>query len=351
MATEKPSSTEESSGAEESTSGSGRPGMSLQRRGMLAGTAGFASVALAGCAGEEEPTDAPTAEPTEEPTEEPTDTPEPQPENYVVTDDVIAGSEYVPEGAGGFAQACAPQRQFVPGMQPVFDVGVWDPDTGDAVGPDTIDEATVEIDGAETVELSWSEEDQYWGGSWIIPEDWETGTVTYSVEITNSGEYHNYGVVENEFQVIEFDDPKNYVVSDDLRTDHPPEGAKFVSDCGPSRAFVPGMKVIMEFAIHDGTTGEPVAPTDFEYEGVVSEIESTTLTLDGPNVSAEPPLEWQGGGEGDDNEGEDFYWQATWVVPEDAGPGTVTYSLELDTDAQYREIGVLANEFDILESA
>lgn len=320
--------------------------LSIRRRSVLAGTAGWASVTLAGCAGEEEPTEQPTEEPTDEPTEEPT----PEPENYVVTDDVIAGSAGVPEGAGGFAQACSPQRQFIPGMQPVFDIGVWDPTTGDAVGPDTIDSATVEIDGGPTIELAWAEEDSYWGGSWPIPEDQEPGTYSYEVQVTNSGEYRNVGLLENEIEIIEWDDPRNYIVTDDLYSGSAgvPEDAQFVSACGPSRAFLPGMMVGFDIGVYDSTTGEPVGPTDFEYEGVVPGLESVTLTIEDRGIEKE--LAWSGG-EGEHSElGEDLYWNNVWHIPEDAEPGTVSYSIDItNEDEDFIQVGVLSSEFQILE--
>ncbi|MBS3760904.1 MAG: hypothetical protein KGY43_05480, partial [Halodesulfurarchaeum sp.] len=81
-------------------------GSDLSRRKFVAGSAaGFATVALAGCSGEEEP--------------EPTTTAEPEPEDFVVTDDVIVSSAFVPTNQG-FAQACSPSRMFAPKMHPVF---------------------------------------------------------------------------------------------------------------------------------------------------------------------------------------------------------------------------------------
>ncbi|MGM0372788.1 MAG: hypothetical protein ACQEQJ_09865, partial [Halobacteriota archaeon] len=94
-------------------------GSNLSRRKFVAGTAaGFATVSLAGC------TDG---------NGEPTTTEEADPENYVVTDDVIVSSSYVPANAG-FAQACSPSRMFAPEMHPVFKIGVYDPETGEQLG-------------------------------------------------------------------------------------------------------------------------------------------------------------------------------------------------------------------------
>lgn len=309
----------------------------MQRRTVLAGTAGFASVTLAGCAGEEEPTEQPTEEPTAEPTEEPT----PEPENYVVTDDILTGSEYVPEGTGGFAQSCAPQRTFVPGMQPVFKIGVWDPATGDIVGNDVVDEATVEIDGGPSVELAFSEEDAEWSGSWVIPEDQEPGTVSYTVEVTNEGEFRNVGVFDSEFEVIEFEHPTaSYVVTDDTYAtsgmgDY--ENTNLSQACLPNNLFYAGMHVGFAIGVYDGSTGEIVGNDT---------LDSVTLVFQNGD---EVELPWQGDAE--EHPAEE--WSGAYTIPEDTEPGTFTYDVEVtaadDADAEFHRVGIFQGEITIVE--
>lgn len=86
------------------------------------------------------------------------------------------------------------------------DIGVYDGSTGEPVGPDVIDEATLSTDRGDSWELEWEEddgEDLHWNATWHIPDDAETGAVTYEVEITNEGDFHNVGVLESEFEIIE----------------------------------------------------------------------------------------------------------------------------------------------------
>lgn len=332
----------------------------ISRRTFVAGSAaGWASVALAGCSGGGTDTESPT-ETTETETESPTgtvsETPAPQPENFVVTDEIITGSEYVPPGYDGFASSCAPSRTFVPGMQPVFKIGVFDPATGDQLGNDALDGVGVNIDSGPTVELAWggdAEENpaEEWSGNWVIPEDTEPGSMSYTVEVSGGdGNYHNVGILENSFEVIEYNDPRNYVVTDDLYAGSAgvPENNPFISSCAPSRQFAPGMMVGFDIGVYEGQTGNPVGPTDFEYEGIVQGIEAATITLEGRGVSQE--LEWAAGENEDGEMVEDFWWNTTWFIPEDAEPGTVTYTVEVQADVDATPVGALSSEFTIVDA-
>jgi hypothetical protein len=309
---------------------------------MVTGAATWTSVAVAGCSG---------MGGGQEQTESPTVT---EPQNYVLTDEIITGSEYVPPGAS-FASSCAPSRTFAPGMQPVFKVGIFDPDSGEQLGADELDSVAVNIDGGPSVDLAWggdAEENpaDEWSGNWVIPEDAEPGDWGYTVEVTDGdANIFNVGILESSFTVIDYQDPRNYVVTDDLYTGSAgvPEDAKFVSACGPSRQFIPGMMVGFDIGIYDGSTGNPVGPTDFEYEGVVQGIESAEVVIEGRGVTKE--LAWSGGGGENTEEGEDLFWNATWFIPEDADPGTVTYTVNVESEVGSQMVGALANEFTILE--
>ena len=289
-----------------------------RRKFMVAGTATWASVALAGCAG--------SAQDDEDDGEG-----EEEVANYVVTDDMIAGSEGIPEGTGGFASACAPQRTFVPGMQPVFQIGVWDPETGDAVGDDVVDEATAELDLDESIDLEWDDEDAYWGGSWIIPDDADTGTVGYVVEVTNEGEFTNVGVLESEFEIIELDNPgANFVVTDDVYAiDEPEEASGFVQSCTPQHTFTSDMEIGFAIGIYDGSNGEIVGD-DVVDEAVIETETDDTIEL-----------EW------DD---EDEEWAAVWRDVPDDFEGELTYEVQVTVDGEYQQVGIFQNSINIIEA-
>ena len=298
-------------------------GSDLSRRKFVAGSAaGFATVALAGCSGNDGGTPTTTAEP------------EAQPENYVVTDDVIVSSSYVPPNAG-FAQACSPSRTFAPGMHPVFKIGVYDPETGEILGNDTLDSVSVNVDGYGTVDLAWSGDDEEhpadeWSGSWAIPEDAEPGTLDYTVEVSNGdANFHDVGILESSITVIEFS--QNLIIRDDTYAGSAgiPEDNAFVSSCQPERLFAPGMMVGFDVAVYEGATGNPVGPTDSEIEGVIAGLEGVTINLVDRDQSFD--LEWAAT-ENDDGEMVDFYWNATWSIPEDVETGAVNYTIEVEGD-------------------
>lgn len=326
-----------------------------RRKVIVGGTAGWASVALAGCNALSPGDDTDTEAGSDTDTDTPEDTTDPT--NYVVTDDILTGSEYVPAGTGGFASSCSSSRTFAPGMQPVFKVGVYDPETGEQVGSETLDEVASNIDGGPSVELAWSQAedesaDPEWSGPWVIPEDYEPGTVNYDVEVTNGeANFENIGIFSGSFEVIEYEDPRNYVITDDLYAGSSGQDSysdnQFISSCAPSRQFAPGMMVGFDVGVYDGQSGDPVGPTDFEYDGVVAGIESATLTVEGRGV--EQSLEWAGGENEDGEMVEDFWWNTTWFIPDDAEPGDVTYSIDVETDTSTTEVGVLENTFTIVE--
>lgn len=342
-------------------------GSRLSRRKFVAGSAAaWASVMAAGCSAlspSEEtdtaaptPTDIPTDTPKDTPTE--TGTPEPQPENFVVTDEVITGAGYVPPGYDGFVTSCAPSRTFVPGMQPVFKIGIFDPATGDILTNDTLDSVAVNIDGGPSVEAAWAGDDEEhpaeeWSASWVIPEETQPGPLTYTVEVSGGSEDANFrdvGILKNSITVIEYNDPRNYIVTDELYAGSAgvPEDNPFVTGCMPQRQFAPGMMVGFDIGIYEGRTGNPVGPPDFEMEGVVQGVESATLTIEGQGVTKE--LVWQGT-EGEHRErGEDLFWNCVWHIPQDVEPGTYSYTVDVKSSVSTSVVGALANEFTIVDA-
>ncbi|KAB1196977.1 MULTISPECIES: hypothetical protein [Haloferax] len=302
-----------------------------RRKFLATNAAVWTSAVVAGCSSqgqqEDETTEAPTTTETPEPTK-----------NYVLSEDLIAGSEGLPKDAG-LVSACAPTRTFMPGMHAVFKVGVYDPETGESVGNDTIDGVTVKMDNGVTVDLTWAGDDEehphpYWNGSWTIPEDADPGTIKYSVELTGENiEYQNVEVAADEFSIIDDFHPKNYVVTDELvASGAVPEGG-LVSSCGTSRTFVPGMTVVFDVGVYDPATGEPVSNETID-EMVVEMDNGVTVEL-----------QWAG----DDEEHPAPIWGGSWDVPEDAEPTDVTYTINItDEENNYRDVNVEENTFSIV---
>lgn len=282
-----------------------------RRKFMAAGAASWISVSLAGCLGSDDDDDEGDGLP-----------------NYVVTDDVVAGSDGIPEGAGGLISAGRPQRAFVPGMEAIFKVGIWEPETGDIVDDDTIDEADVVLDTDTTVPLEFVSTNREWSGGWSIPADIDTGTVGYEVEVTNDGEFTGVGVTQSQLEIIDFDPQvANFVVTDDTYSTDT-RGGGWVQSCLPAHNFTPDMAIGFDIGIYDGGSGEPVGPD------TVDEVVIDFETGD------EMELAW-------DEDGE--YWNETWRGTPDDYEGTLEYEVLVTNEGEYHHVGVHQGSVNIIE--
>ena len=315
-------------------------GSTTRRRLLASGAAAWATV-LAGCAGgdgEETPTETETET---EPEPEPTETPSPQPENYVVTAETGTGSQGVPQSAQ-FVSACSATRRFVPGMHAIFYIGIYDPETGEQLTDDDLDAVNVSING-ETVELSWAGDDeenpaQEWAGSWTIPEGTETGSLTYTVEVSNGdANYRDVGILENSIEIIEYDDPTNYVVTTNTYWNGSPvESANgFVGGCAPERQFSQEMDVTFVIGIYDSTTGELVGSDMLD-----------SVTVESADGSFDPvELSWQSG----EAEDQTAQWNGT-LETESLGAETYSYEVVVsDSERDVYNVGIAEAQFSIIE--
>jgi hypothetical protein len=360
---------------------------STRRRRLLAtGAASWATVALAGCPGGDEatptaaPTDtdtaAPTATATEAPTptatEEPTDTPtetatpEAQPENYVVTTETWAGGG-VP-AAVSFMASCARTNAFVPGMEVVFFVGVYDPETGDLMGSDSLSGVSVNVGDMGTVDLSWSDEHGHatrnegnsWVGSWTVPEDMDPGGLNYTVEVSNDdANFHNVGVLTDAIDVVEYDDPSNLVVDTETRWNgHPaPEYTNgFVGACAPEREFTAEMDVTFVIGIYDSTSGNMVGTDGVVNPNSGEAVEDggsefgdglDSVTVVSPDDAFEDlALTWTAAL---DDENGLPRWFGT-LETEGLDPGSYAYEVQIsdESDGQI-DVGIATDQFSIIE--
>jgi len=298
-----------------------------RRKLMAAGAASWATVTLAGCA------TGSGADTTTEVT-----TTAPQPKNYVVSEDLIAGSEGIPKDAG-LVSGCSPTRTFVPGMEPVWHIGVYDPATGDPVSDEIIDSMVVELSTGKTVEMTWAGDaeehaEPIWKGSYVIGEDAQPQTIDYTIAITDGDDnFQNVEVAENTFDIIEGVSPKNYVVTDELlASGSVPEGG-LVSHCATSRAFSPGMTIVYHVGVYDPATGDPVS----------NDTISKMVSKQSNDVDVE--LTWAG----DAEEHAEPIWKGSWVVPDDAPEETVTYEIQVTDDSDnFRDVNVEENSFDVV---
>jgi len=133
------------------------------------------------------PTPDPDATPTETPTPSPTPTPTPTPPATTT--------------------ACSSIDEFVPGMEVGLHVGVYDSETGEALGEDDLDAVTVAFPGAdyEEQELNWRGaheryDERTWGTKVVTDPDAESGV--YNYEVTIVGEDDLRGTVTDRFILV-----------------------------------------------------------------------------------------------------------------------------------------------------
>ena len=306
-------------------------GASTTRRRLLAtGAATWATVGLAGCAGNGDGGSGGGGDGSAGGAA-----------NYVVTAETGAGSEGVPESAGCIS-ACSASRRFVPGMQVVFYIGIFDPETGEQLTDEDLESVVVDVDGSESVELGWAGDDEEnpadeWGGSYVLPEDIEPGTYSYTVEVTNGdANYQTVGILEDSFEVIEQANPTNYVVTTDTWWNNaaPEASVGFVEACGPERQFTQEMDVTFVIGVYDGSTGDLVGNDTLD-----------SVTIESTDGSFEAvDLEWQPGGE--DSEPQ---WSGT-LDTADLSTGSYSYEVTVtNADANYENVGIASNQFTIIE--
>lgn len=326
---------------------------------MAAGAATWATASVAGCQGTNTPT----------PGQESTPTPTPEPANYVVTDEMATASAF----GVSFASSCSPTRLFAPGMKAVWEINVYDPETGENLADDAIDSVTVNIDGGPSIEAEWigdAEEHPapIWDASWDIPADAETGEWTYTIEVTatNDADVLTVGRATGSFEVRADDMPDFYVSTETYWNGHPaPEGTGgFVGTCAPEREFFTTMDPTFYVQIYETETGKLVGapmeegestPTPVE-EGPTSaeKIADTTVksvTVTFPDTDEFDPLEleWMSG-IGDSHTVP--HWAATLTEPETLPVGSYLWEVdiaEVDEDADVKIVGAASDQFNVIE--
>lgn len=327
-----------------------------RRRLLVAGAASWATVGLAGCSGGEDETT--TQSTTESTTEEPT-TAEPEPKNYVVTAETGTGS--VPEGVS-FASSCSPTRTFVPGMMVTWQVGIFDPETGEQLTDEDLESVTVNVEGGPSVDLAWAGDDeenpaQEWGGSWDIPADMDPGEegtkIPYTVEVEVSdgdANFQTVGILEDAVTVVPYEDPVNYVVTTETFYEGGPDGLPestngFVGSCAPERHFTQDFDVTFKIGIYDADSGGFVGTDQIKSAQIVS-----------PDDKFDPvSLEYYPG------EGEDATekWQGA-LDTANLEPGTYNYEVEVtytqdvkdagkDDEGDLKVVGIASDAFTIIE--
>ncbi len=132
------------------------------------------------------------------------------PTNYIVSTETHWEGHPAPDYGNGFIGACTPERQFSTEMDVSFRIGVYNGNSGEFVGSDTLSSVRVEsADGAfDPIQLEYltGEEEntaEQWYGV-LETENLSPGTYGYEVVASDSGgNFVNVGIASNQFTIIE----------------------------------------------------------------------------------------------------------------------------------------------------
>jgi hypothetical protein len=227
-------------------------------------------------------------------------------------------------------------------MQVVFYVGIFDPETGEQLTDEDLESVVVDVDGSESVELGWAGDDEEnpaeeWGGSYVLSEDIEPGTYSYTVEVTDGdANFHTVGILEDSIEVIEYSNPTNYVVTTEtFWNGSPPEAANgFVGGCVPERQFSQEMDVTFSIGVYDGESGELIGGDTLD-----------SVTVESTDGSFDPvELSWQAGGEESTAQ-----WTGT-LETESLEAGSYGYEVVVTNgEANFYDVGIASNQFTIID--
>ncbi|MFC7113749.1 hypothetical protein ACFQH2_00410 [Natronoarchaeum sp. GCM10025703] len=275
------------------------------------------------------------------------------PQNYIVSTNTYWNGHPAPEGTGGYVGTCSPEQQFRHDMDVTFVIGVYDSDTGDIVGDDAVDSATVSFPDRQydDVELEFvpAEEEgdkPQWNGTFDIPDDAETGSVAYEVQVSNDeANFYEVGIAAASFSII---DPQpvgqtNYVATTEtFWNGHPaPDGtAGFVGACSPERQFrASDMDVTFVIGLYNGSTAGFVG---------ADAVDSVTVTF--PETDQFDPVELGYIPGEEENTMEQWAGTLELTTMDSVPAGTYAYQVDVQgADGTVTKIGVASDTFTVIE--
>lgn len=125
--------------------------------------------------------------------------------------DTVWGPDNIPEDEVQ-ALACVQGSRFAKNEEVVWRVKVFDPMTGQPMDDTTLASVQVKLP-TETLDLHFGPHprnepvDNFWTTGWLIPEDYPTGVVDYTIEATaldgRIGTWNQFGVTLAQLQVTD----------------------------------------------------------------------------------------------------------------------------------------------------
>jgi hypothetical protein len=112
----------------------------------------------------------------------------------IVFGDIVQGGKNIPEEQRA-DRSCVLSSRFPRNSEIVWRVRVVDPKTGEAMDDTTLDKVEVHLSDGQVLEMDYGPHpgpprparDRYWTVPWVVPEDYPTGTFSYTVVATDTG--------------------------------------------------------------------------------------------------------------------------------------------------------------------
>jgi hypothetical protein len=129
--------------------------------------------------------------------------------NLILSSDMVTGSG----GTVKAASTCVLDNVYKPGNQVVFRIRVYDPVTGAQMDNVALSSVTVSLPDGQSFTARYAGHpstnplDHFWATSWVIPESYPTGTISYTATATavdgRTGTFDNFNVQPSLLTVIQ----------------------------------------------------------------------------------------------------------------------------------------------------
>lgn len=131
----------------------------------------------------------------------------------IVFGDTVTGSKNVPEDQRG-TRLCVLNSRFPRNSEVVWRVRVIDPATGQAMDDTMLEKVEVQLGDGQTFEMEYGghpppqrDREFYWATPWLIPKEYPTGSVAYTVTATatdgRTGEYKPFDIPSSSLTVTD----------------------------------------------------------------------------------------------------------------------------------------------------
>ncbi len=129
--------------------------------------------------------------------------------NLILTSDMVVSED----GPVKPAMDCVLNNVYKPGEKVVFRIRVYDPVTGKPMDNKALSSVTVSLPDGQTFTGRYSGEpeesptDYFWTATWVIPDNYPTGTISYTATATavdgRTGKFDNFNVQPSLLTVVQ----------------------------------------------------------------------------------------------------------------------------------------------------